>query len=768
MIKHFLHVFIFTLLYTYAFTVHAQKRLPAKRPKIGLALSGGGAKGLSHIGALMVIEKAGIKVDYIVGTSMGSIIGALYAIGYPPDTIAKIARNEDWDLLLANNPGLRQIAIEEKEDYGKYVLEVPVLKRKIGLPRGVIDGQELSIELSNVTFPVYDRKKFTDFPIPFKCIATDITNGEVVVLDSGNIADALRSSMAIPSIFTPVKYQGRLLVDGGIVRNFPVQHVKEMGADIIIGVNLSKGFMNEGEIQSFLDILNQSMFLTDGEDTQKQRELCDYLIEPDLSGYGAGDFDATDSLIKRGYDGAMKVFDQLKLLADSINARYGKLPRVEVPKVDSVLLTGFEVDAISKANRSLVIDRLGLVKNRWYKGSTFPVAMKKVYGTRYFRKVGYELFKYEDGTRIRLNAYENPLTFFKVALNYNTYTKASLFLNVTSRNFLSNNSRYSASIAISDMFRFKTEYFKYIGSQKTHGLGLSLVYDAYNLPIYENLNNIATYRQRYFSVDFKYQVSSLTVNTTGVGLKRESMGFNPEVLGALSLYDGVVSHYKLYAFFNLNTLDRHSYAHKGSKVNVDLGYFFNSSPSLDLIRRDSFSNNFITSSMPQAMKDTLITAEYVQFKLFAERYSKISKRATLISSLHSGLSLNLFKPLKQVYTAYNGYMLGGLIPNFRNQIPVIGLNDFRIRTNNYIGVTLGYQYALYKNLFLTPKILGGVFTNNVSDFVLTNAVLNSKNQLLSYAISAGYNSFLGPLDFTIMRNTQLKTLEFYVNLGHTF
>lgn len=713
----------------------------------------------------MVIEKAGIKVDYIVGTSMGSIIGALYAIGYTPDSIYHIARNEDWDLLLANNPGLRQISIEEKDDYGKYLLEVPIVKRRFGLPRGVIDGQELSIELSNLTFPVYDRKKFTDFPIPFKCIATDITNGEIVVIDSGSIAEAMRSSMAIPSIFTPVKYQGRLLVDGGIVRNFPVQHVKEMGADIIIGVNLSKGFMNEGEIQSFLDILNQSMFLSDGEDTRKQRELCDYLIEPDLTGYGAGDFEATDSLVKRGYDAAMLMYDQLKALADSIDAKYGKRPRVEVPRVDSVLITGFEVEG---TKRPLVVDRLGLVKNRWYTPDAFPAGMKKVYGTRYFRKVNYELFKYEDGTRMHIRVNENPLTFFKMALNYNSYTKASLFLNLTTRNFLSNSSRFSTSIAISDMFRFKTEYFKYIGSRKTHGIGLSMAYDNFDLPVYENLNRVSIYGQNYFSIDIKYQVSSFTVNTAGGGIKREVMGFNPDVLGATSSFKGAVSHFKAYSFFNLNTLDRNYYARKGSKVTAELGYFFNNSASMDVMLRDSFSGSFVQAGIPQAQKDTLISRDYFQFKVFAERYSNIGPRSTLIYGLFSGLSLNPFKPLNRVNTVYNNFMLGGLIPNFRNQIPVVGLNDFQISTNNYIGANLSYQYEFQKNLFFTPRLSVGVFADKLTDYVLTDAVLNRKNQLLSYGISAGYNSFLGPLDFSIMRNTQLKSFVFYVNLGHTF
>ena len=214
---------------------------------------------------------------------------------------------------------------------------------------------------------------------------------------------------AIPSFFTPVKYQNRLLVDGGIVRNFPVEHVKEMGADIIIGVNLSKGFLQEKELDNIIDILNQSMFLSDGEDTKRQREWCDFLIEPDLTSFHAGSFNSADSLIQRGYDAAMESFEDLQKLARKLDKEFGPKETIQIPKIDSVLLTGFEVEGISKANRDLIIDRLNLTRNHWYTPDVFPEAMKKVYGTRYFRKVGYELFKYDDGTRIRLKGNEKIL-----------------------------------------------------------------------------------------------------------------------------------------------------------------------------------------------------------------------------------------------------------------------------------------------------------------------------------------------------------------------
>jgi NTE family protein len=762
----FIKIFVLSMFVTGG--VFAQNINKKARPKIGLALSGGGAKGISHIGALMVLEKAGISVDYIVGTSMGSVVGALYAIGYSPDSIAYIARNENWDELLANNPGLRQIAIEEKSDFNRYIIELPIEGRRFRFPRGLIDGQELSVELSRLTFPVYDKKKFTDFPIPFKCVATDITNGEAVVLDSGNIADAIRASMAIPSFFTPVKYQNRLLVDGGIVRNFPVEHVKEMGADIIIGVNLSKGFLQEKELDNIIDILNQSMFLSDGEDTKRQREWCDFLIEPDLTGFHAGSFNAADSLIKRGYDAAMESFEDLQKLAKKLDKEFGQKESIQIPKIDSVLLTSFEVEDISKANRDLIIDRLNLTRNHWYKPDVFPEAMKKVYGTRYFRKVGYELFKYEDGTRIRLKGNENPPTFFNVALNYNSFSKAAIILNLTSRNLLGKNTRFSSTLNIADMLRFKSEYFKYLGSAKNHGLGVSFWFDNYDFPLYETFVRLAMYRQKYTALDIKYQIASLTVNSTGAGLRRELIVLTPNIYGSGENYDGSVVQDRVYLDFNLNTLNRHYYAHSGSKVNMNLSYFFNSNSNLKLISRDSLNGGFISKNMTSELTDSLITNRYLQFKLLSNKYIHINKKATLVLGFYGGLTFNPFSPKENANTIFNNFMVGGLIPNFRNQIPFIGLSDFQIRTNNFIGAQFCYQYEISKNLFVIPKFNLGYHNNNFVRYFTSNDVLKPSNQLFGYGITGGFNSILGPLDFTIMRNTQVQSFVFYVNLGYNF
>src|ERR1700744_786310 len=213
-------------------TPEAGQQAVGPRPKIGLVLSGGGAKGLADIGILKAIDSAGLKVDYITGTSMGSILGALYAIGYSADSIERITRGIDWDLLLSNQSSMRSMIMQEKDEYGKYVVELPWVNHWFRLATGVIEGQELWLKFSELFRPVYKIKDFSKFSIPFKCIATDVSTGETVGMDTGEIVSALRASMAIPGIFTAVDYGGKRLGGGGVGQNFPFQGVSGMGGGI--------------------------------------------------------------------------------------------------------------------------------------------------------------------------------------------------------------------------------------------------------------------------------------------------------------------------------------------------------------------------------------------------------------------------------------------------------------------------------------------------------------------------------------------------------
>ena len=213
--------------------------LAQERKKVGVVLSGGGAKGVAHIQALKVIEEAGIPIDYIVGTSMGSIIGGLYSIGYTPQQLDSMVRKQDWMFLLSDRVKRSAMSLNEREKSEKYVFSFPFTKSpKDAVSGGIIKGQNLANLFTELTVGYHDSVDFNKLPIPFACVSQNIVNGEQIVFHNGILATAMRASMAIPGVFTPVRKDSMILIDGGMINNYPVDVARSMGADIIIGVDV--------------------------------------------------------------------------------------------------------------------------------------------------------------------------------------------------------------------------------------------------------------------------------------------------------------------------------------------------------------------------------------------------------------------------------------------------------------------------------------------------------------------------------------------------
>ena len=240
--------------------LQAQQKDP-ERPKIGLALGGGGAKGGAHVGVLKVLEELNIPVDYIAGTSIGGIVGGLYASGMTADELELAIANIDWNEALRDKPPRRDLSFRKKEENARYLLDLELGLGRGGVkwPSGFVSGQNLFFLLQSLTLNVADVTDFHQLPIPFECVATDVGSGEMVVLDSGYLATALRATMAIPGAFAPVRIDDQLLVDGGLVNNLPVDVVREMGADIVIAVDLGEDLSAREVGASMIQIYQQTM-----------------------------------------------------------------------------------------------------------------------------------------------------------------------------------------------------------------------------------------------------------------------------------------------------------------------------------------------------------------------------------------------------------------------------------------------------------------------------------------------------------------------------
>lgn len=300
------------------------------RPKVAVVLSGGGAKGTAHIGALKVIEKAGIPVDYVVGTSMGALVGALYSIGYTPEQLDSMVNAQNWKFLLSDSPNPKEVLLDDRLKSERYVLSVPFsLKSSSVVDAGIIKGRNLARLFSTLTDGYQDSVKFNTLPIPFACVSENLVNGSEIVFHQGILATAMRSSMSIPGVFAPVYLDGMVLVDGGMVNNYPVDVALKMGADLVIGVDVQSPLLDASQLKSVKDIFGQIINLQGEKKYQENLRKTNVHIKVDVSGYSAASFtkEAIDTLIVRGEQAAMADWDKLIALKRKLGLSEQYQPR---------------------------------------------------------------------------------------------------------------------------------------------------------------------------------------------------------------------------------------------------------------------------------------------------------------------------------------------------------------------------------------------------------------------------------------------------------
>lgn len=721
----------------------------SQRPKIGLTLSGGGAKGLAHIGILKALDSAGLKIDYITGTSMGSIIGALYAAGYSGDDIEKLARPLDWELLFSTAPQLSSISIEEKNEYDKYALEIPLEEGKFKIGQGIIAGQELWLKLSELFAPVYNVTDFSKLSIPFKCFGTDVETGDAVTLDHGNIVTAVRASMAIPSIFTPVNYDGKLVVDGGIVNNFPVLDVKQMGADYVIGVNLNEGLLKADKLKTSFDILLQLVFLKDAAAFDKHRAQCDLFILPDLKGLSTGDFAASDSLINIGNETGRLYYPHFKRMADSLNAIYGPTTFVKdrLPKDNKIKVSEYSVEGLTHTRENFFFGLLDLQKNKDYSQDKINTSIRRVYGSRYYKIARYDFLPgTNDSTKMHFSVEENPLTVVKFGLNYNDFTKLSLKFNITSRDFLFKESRALASAALSENPRIYGEYFKYINKNRTARAVMDYYFEAFDFPVYKDFRLTETFRSKQHVIDFQLQ-KNITRNAYA-GIGQQFVHSTIKTIETADLVSkGHNRNWYSYLTYRLNNVNQKYFPTSGWNVKAEAGYAYGQDPEFEYVQKDSATH--------------IDTSLYNYDDCF-NSFMNVSHYTELNSKFSWSQRLSFAYISRRNPYIMNRYMVGGTNEIIRNQIPFVGLNESEVKTGSIAALQLGLQYALAKKAFITGRANAALY-----DFY--DKPLDAKNNFLSgYGLSFGYSSLLGPIEFTTMYCDQDKTVRTNINIGFSF
>ncbi|HHK2642614.1 TPA: patatin-like phospholipase family protein [Pseudomonas aeruginosa] len=329
------------------------------RPKIGLVLSGGAARGLAHIGVLKALDEQGIQIDAIAGTSMGAVVGGLYASGYTPAELERIALEMDWQQALSDAPPRKDVPFRRKQDDRDFLVKQKISFRDdgtLGLPLGVIQGQNLAMVLESLLVHTSDNRDFDKLAIPFRAVSTDIATGEKVVFRKGHLPQAIRASMSIPAVFAPVEIDGRLLVDGGMVDNIPVDVARDMGVDVVIVVDIGNPLRDRKDLSTVLDVMNQSITLMTRKNSEAQLATLkpgDVLIQPPLSGYGTTDFGRVPQLIDAGYRATTVLAARLAELRKPKDLNSEALDVARTPNQRKPV-----IDAIRVENNSKVSDEV--------------------------------------------------------------------------------------------------------------------------------------------------------------------------------------------------------------------------------------------------------------------------------------------------------------------------------------------------------------------------------------------------------------------------
>ncbi len=400
----------------------APSETPHQRPRIGLALSGGGALGLVEIGVIQWMEKNHIPVDRIAGTSMGSIIGSMYASGMSPDQIKEFAGKIDWDEAFLPEPVYTQLSYRRKQDRREYLVTSALgLKKGLRGPNGLNSGQGAGLLLDRIAFSDFGVSNFNDLPIPFRCVATDMQSGEAVVLHEGSLSQAVRASMAIPGVFTPVELNGRVLADGGMVQNIPVETVKSMDSDVVIAVELHYPPGDIGQLGTLVGVLSRAVDVMITQNERHSLALANAKVSVDMKGFTINDYKRVEELVKLGYRAAED--QSATLLPYAIKdesewnqylAERSERKRKPVDKVETIEVTGSDPDTNRRIEEQLhqdpavPLDLAGI-----------ETQLTRIAGEGQFDRLGYEGFTQNGVPALRVTAHEKTYgpPFVDLAVN---------------------------------------------------------------------------------------------------------------------------------------------------------------------------------------------------------------------------------------------------------------------------------------------------------------------------------------------------------------
>ena len=738
--------------------VTGQALVVRKDLKVGLVLSGGGAKGLAHIGALKIIEEAGVKIDFIAGTSMGAIIGSLYASGYTSTELDSIFKHTNLGDLIQDNLPRSAKSFYEKEDSERYAITLPFSNFKVSVPAAYSGGQNIYNELVRLLYHVKDIEDFKELPIPFVCIATNVETGKEVILNKGYLPEAVLASGTLPSLFEPASINGDILIDGGIVNNYPIDEVKALGANVIIGVDVQQGLSARDELISATEVLFQISNYRAARDMQKKSEETDIYIKPDVSGYSVLDFGKGESIMKTGEDAAIKKFSELKTIA------FNQLPRKKVVKKtklqDTLIVSRLIIDGTSNYSRGYVKGKLRFSIGEEITFDRLQQGILNLSATGNFHANRFKLLKNGIGEDLILNLEEKPTkSFIRLGAHYDDLYKSAAIINLTKKSFFTKDDVASFDFILGDNVRYNMQYYIDKGTYWSIGVNsrfnafeeeidFSFIADNYAIAGVSNVNRI--------NVDITDLTHQLYVQTVlkeelafTLGAEHKFLKYSTRTLSDTQGADNTVSfresgnrtvfeksnYVSAYSQLVFDTYDDKYFPTRGYYFNGDFHFYLWSSDFNDNFKEFSISKAKIGAAWPITKKLALNVETGGGFKLGTSNVSTFD------------------------------YALGGygatLINNF---VPFLGYDFLSLPGNSYVKAytRLDYQF-IPKNHFM----LAANFANVEDDLFRTGEWFASPD-FSGYSIGYGIESFVGPIQLMYSWSPEGKTSNLFISLGYWF
>lgn len=726
------HLLLCLLLALTSFTALA---VEPPRPKVGLVLSGGAARGLAHIGVLKALEEQGVHIDAIAGTSMGAVVGGLYASGYSIEELEHLARTLDWQQALSDAPPRKDVPFRRKQDDRDFLVKQKLSFRddgSLGLPLGVIQGQNLSLLLESKLAHTADIRDFDKLPIPFRAVATDIASGEKVVFRRGHLPQVVRASMSIPAVFAPVELDGRLLVDGGMVDNIPVDVVREMGVDMAIVVDIGTPLRSRKQLATVVDVLNQSITLMTRRNSEEQLASLhrdDILVQPALAAFGVTDFGRAQDMIDAGYRATRALDARLAVLRQA--GGDSQLAVARSAQQRTPIITAIKVENDSKVSDDVIRYYIRQPLGEPLELERLQTDMGTLYGLDYFDRVQYRVVHKGEENTLVINARgrRGGTDYLRLGLNLSDDMRGDSAFNLGASYRMNGINRLGAEwltrAQIGDQQELYSEFYQPLDVGSRYFVAPYLSLGSQNIEATLDNDPVAEYRlERYgFGLNLGRQIGTYGEVRLGVGKAwgEAEVRIGDQDLPKVSFNEGF---YELK--YSFDTLDNVYFPHSGEDIGLTLRKYDRSLDSDSDYRQWQFNIDKALSYGPNTW-------------VFGGRYGRTLDDTEVVTS---------------------SFVLGGArqLSGFR-QDSVSGQNISLMRVVYYRRLTPRAYLPLDFPLYLGGSLERGRAWNNDNEF--------DSGYINAASIFLGLDTPLGPLNISYGANTEHQKAV-YLNLGHTF